>query len=100
VKGVWRDPDATSRTFECLLGPQTRGGSDEGAWKIYSPMARPASSADANRTVPYPLLLLSGPRDTSARSTVPPAFRNKSFRSCHLTRYGSYDPTRSQEEVQ
>jgi len=50
-----------------------------------SPIARAASSLLPMRTVPYPLLLLSGPKLTSARSTVP-AFRNRSFKSCQRTR--------------
>ena len=47
--------------------------------------ARPASSAVASRTVPYPRDRLSGPNETSARRTVP-ALRKRSLRSCQRTR--------------
>ncbi len=52
-------------------------------------IARPASSPDASRTVPYPRGRLSGPSETSARRTVP-ARRKRSLRSCQRTRYGSW----------
>lgn len=51
--------------------------------------ARPASSAVARSTVPYPRERLSGPRETSARRTVP-ARRKRSLRSCQRTRYGNW----------
>jgi len=62
-----------------------------------SSIARAASSLLPMRTVPYPLLLLSGPKLTSARSTVP-AFRKRSFRSCQRTRYGSWNQHCSRAE--